>query len=257
MSGRDYLVELLLDNLAESKADLSISIQIFCVILPGRKVFGVEDQITYIDSQVVLFINNDSAVLIGNKTQFLKVVIFLRVLDAVLSSAIRLAISSEHFSVLVPLQVVVEDLVVQPLVLAVQLGIGEDPGLQQVIAEALSSLQVAVDVGQGGPERLQHHLPVLLSYDLIPDPTGRVNALLPDCLHFRQNLSTLGLEDALEDAGCIVDQVRQCLVVGALRRHVDGLLDQLVWVLTLSFLTNFLHEILDFLRRHEVGQLWV
>jgi len=42
--------------------------------------------------------------------------------------------------VLVPVQVVVEDLVVQPLVLAVQLGIGEDPGLQQVIAEAFSSL---------------------------------------------------------------------------------------------------------------------
>lgn len=62
-------------------------------------------------------------------------------------------------------------------------------------------------IRQGGPEGLQDHVPVLLSYDLVPDPAGRKDGLLSDGLDFRQDLPAFSLQDALKDLDTIVDYI--------------------------------------------------
>ena len=99
-----------------------------------------------------------------------------------------------------------------------------------------------VDIGYSGLESLHDHLAVLLAYDLVTDPAGGVDLLLPDRLDFGQDLPVLGCQDSLEDSGGLVDQVRHGLVEGALRRHVDGLRDQLLRVPTTDSAVDPLDE---------------
>ena len=74
----------------------------------------------------------------GQKTQILEVLTINALLDAVISPAIRFPISAEHLSVLVPLQIMIQDPVVQFMVLPVEVGVVEDAGLEQVVAEMWS-----------------------------------------------------------------------------------------------------------------------
>ena len=74
----------------------------------------------------------------GQKTQILEVLTINALLDAVISPAIRFPISAEHLSVLVPLQIMIQDTVVQFMVLPVEVGVVEDAGLEQVVTEAWS-----------------------------------------------------------------------------------------------------------------------
>ena len=64
---------------------LFIMINILCIILPGRKVFGFNDQVADVDDKATLFLCKQFAVLVGDETQLLQVVIFYMVLDAVVS----------------------------------------------------------------------------------------------------------------------------------------------------------------------------
>ena len=50
-------------------------------------------------------------------------------------------------------------------------------------------------------------MPVLLSYDLVPDPAGRKDGLLSDGLDFLQDLAAFSLQDALKDLDTIVDYI--------------------------------------------------
>jgi len=88
-----------------------------------------------------------------------------------------------------------EDSIVQVAMLSVQFCTVEDAGQQHVVDEVFSSLQVAVDVGQGGSECLQYHCPVLLTNDLISSTAGGEDGLLADGLHLRQDPSALCLQD--------------------------------------------------------------
>ena len=74
----------------------------------------------------------------GQKTQILEVLTINALLDAVISPTIRFPISAEHLSVLVPLQIVVQDPVVQLMVLPIEVGVVEYAGLEQVVTEAWS-----------------------------------------------------------------------------------------------------------------------
>ena len=98
---------------------------------------------------------------------------------------------------------------------------------------------MVVDIGECLAESLQDQHSVLLPEYLVSCSAGREDDLLSDCFDLCNDDSTLCLKDCLEDSGHIVVQVRQRLVDGAVRCHVDGLHRQLRWVLVLYLVSDF------------------
>ena len=110
-----------------------------------------------------------------------------------------------------------------------------------------------VHIRQRRPECLQDHLPVLLANNFVPCPASRVDVLLPDGSDLCNDLLGLRLQNALEHADGIVDEVRHCLLNCTLRSHVDGLDYELLRVLTLRPALDFCDHISNLLLR-EKGQ---
>ena len=141
--------------------------------------------------------------------------------EAVLRLSIGVEALAEELPLRVPLQALIEDLVIQPMVVTVEPRVGEDARLHQVIAEARSFLEMSVDIGQRGLEGPQDHGTVLLANDLVSDSAGGEDGLLSDRSDLGQDLPALGSEDGLEDSSRSILQVRQRLVEGKIWRHVQ------------------------------------
>ena len=101
--------------------------------------------------------------------------------------------------------------------------IREDARLQEVVAEVMPLEEMGVNVRQRRPECLQDHLSVLLADDLVPYAAGRIDVLLSDSFDLGDYLRRLALQNALEDADGVVEQVRHRLLELAFWRHIDGL----------------------------------
>ena len=106
-----------------------------------------------------------------------------------------------------------------------------------------------VHIGKRRPESLQDHLPVLLSNNLVTNAASRVDVLFPDRSDLGNNLARLGLQNALEYADGVVDQVRYCLLDPALGSHIDCLDDELFRVFALSPVFDFSDHVSNLLLR--------
>ena len=150
---------------------------------------------------------DDLAVLVGELAHDLVVDVLADLAASVLGLVVGFAIATKQCPTLVSLEVVLQDLLVELLVLPIQLWIGEDTSLQQIVAEVRTPTQMLVHIGERRPERLQDHLPVLLSNYLVTYAASRVDVLFPDRSDLGNNLARLGLQNALEHADGVVDQV--------------------------------------------------
>ena len=92
-------------------------------------------------------------------------------------------------------------------------------------------------------------MPVLLADDLVPDAAGRPDTLLTYCLDLGDHLRGLRLQDGLEYADSIIEQVRHSLLKLTHWRHVDGLNDELLRIPILSLNLHLGNHVVDLLLR--------
>ena len=135
--------------------------------------------------------------------------------------------------------------------LPIKIRIFEDACQEKEIAEVSPFLKVLVHIRQRPSEGLDNHLTVLFSNYLISGTTGWEDGLFSDGLHLRHDLSALSYQDTLKDSCGIIDNIRECLLVGPLWGHVDCLDDYLCWVLLRERLVDLDDNSFDLFIRHE------
>ena len=92
-------------------------------------------------------------------------------------------------------------------------------------------------------------MPVLLPDYLVPDAAGRIDALITYCFDLSDHLRALRLQDGLEYADSIIEQVRHSLLKLAHWRHVDGLNDELLRIPILRLNLHLGNHVVDLLLR--------